>query len=119
MLRKRLTSRTCKRVSVNTQDMSQAERLWQDFMRYKRIREVGVERHLVRFLRMWRVIKHEGSELKPVEAARKVLKIIPTTLKLTAENLYEELLDYFPGIGETLDFVKFLCGILVDWEQGH
>ncbi|KAH6756531.1 hypothetical protein C2S53_002219 [Perilla frutescens var. hirtella] len=82
-------------------------------------REVGVERQLVGFLRMWRVIKREGGELKPAEAARKVLKIIPTTLKLTAENLYEELLDYSPGIGEKLDFVKFICGILADWGQGH
>ncbi|KAH6773776.1 hypothetical protein C2S51_012180 [Perilla frutescens var. frutescens] len=105
-----------------TRFVTREERLWLDFKEYKWAKSIGVERNLLRMLRIWEELRKEGGAWRSLEAGHKVVHLLPNLLKEYGRNFFKDHLDYTPRIGEICHMEKFMDELLSYWEglvNGH
>ncbi|KAH6779839.1 hypothetical protein C2S52_011076 [Perilla frutescens var. hirtella] len=96
--------------------VTQEERLWLDFKEYKWAESIGVERNLLRMLRIWEELREEDGSWRSLEVGHKVVHSLPNLLKEDGKNFLKDHMDYTPGIGEICQFEKFIGEFLTYWE---
>ncbi|KAH6780421.1 hypothetical protein C2S52_011658 [Perilla frutescens var. hirtella] len=72
--------------------------MWLDFKEYKWAESIGVERNLLRMLRIWEELREEDGAWRSLEAGHKVVHLLPNLLKKDGRNFFKDHLDYTPGI---------------------
>ncbi|KAH6775807.1 hypothetical protein C2S52_013368 [Perilla frutescens var. hirtella] len=105
-----------------TKFVTREERLWLDFKEYKWAESIGVERNLLRMLRIWEELKKEGGAWRSLEAGHKVVHSLPNLLKEKGINFFKDHLDYTTEIREIFHIEKFIGELLTYWEglvNGH